>query len=360
MVKYGINFSPSVTNEKRVNANGAYNANGGGIVASALHYAPIFPVYNPDGSYNFDQNSWSAGTKTTLPDNRTADGNGGTQAWNPVALAMLQKDDVATTRMTGSAFLEAELSKDLKYRVQLGVDLFNSSEDTFRPSTFPQSNTAGNPISDATGSSRTIKETNWLLEQTLNYAKTIGDHNINALVGWSTQKDDLSGNYAFASKGFISDQVEFIKAGLVTNGTATRTQWALASGIARLQYGYKGKYLFTGSIRADGSSKFGKNNKWGYFPSASLGWRLSEEDFLKNSETISDLKLRASYGLTGNFNIPNYAAQGSMNNFGYVFGGSTPGVINGAAPIAKPNDDLQWEKTAQLNIGFDAAFSRIS
>lgn len=356
VVKYGINFSPSVTNEKRVNANGAYNANGGGIVASALHYAPIFPVYNPDGSYNFDQNSWSAGTKTTLPDNRTADGNGGTQAWNPVALAMLQKDDVATTRMTGSAFLEAELSKDLKYRVQLGVDLFNSSEDTFRPSTFPQSNTAGNPISDATGSSRTIKETNWLLEQTLNYAKTIGDHNINALVGWSTQKDDLSGNYAFASKGFISDQVEFIKAGLVTNGTATRTQWALASGIARLQYGYKGKYLFTGSIRADGSSKFGKNNKWGYFPSASLGWRLSEEDFLKNSETISDLKLRASYGLTGNFNIPNYAAQGSMNNFGYVFGGSTPGVINGAAPIAKPNDDLQWEKTAQLNIGFDAAF----
>lgn len=356
VVKYGMNFSPSVINEKRVNANGAYNSNGGGIVASALHYAPIFSVYNADGSYNFDQNSWSAGTRTLLPGNKSADGNGGTQAWNPVALAMLQKDDVATTRMTGSAFLEAELSKDLKYKIQLGVDLFNSSEDMFRPSTFPQSNTAGNPLSEATGSSRTTKEINWLLEQTLNYTKTIGDHNINALLGWSTQKDDLSGNYAFASRGFISDQVEFIKAGLVTNGTGTRTQWALASGIARLQYGYKGKYLFTGSMRADGSSKFGKNNKWGYFPSASLGWRLSEEDFLKDSKTISDLKLRASYGLTGNFNIPNYAAQGSMNNYGYVFGGSSPGVINGAAPIAKPNDDLQWEKTAQLNLGFDAAF----
>lgn len=355
-VKFGVNFSPSVINEKRVNANGAYNSNGGGIVASALHYAPIFPVYNPDGSYNFDQNAWSAGTKTILPGNKSADGNGGTQAWNPVALAMLQKDDVAATRMTGSAFLEAELFKDLKYKIQLGVDLFNSSEDMFRPSTFPQSNTAGNPLSEATGSSRTIKETNWLLEQTVNYAKTIGDHSINALVGFSTQKDDLSGNYAFASKGFISDQVEFIKAGLVTNGTGTRTQWALASGIARLQYSYKGKYLFTGSMRADGSSKFGKNNKWGYFPSASLGWRLTQEDFLKDSETISDLKLRASYGLTGNFNIPNYAAQGSMNNYGYVFGGTPPGVINGAAPIAKPNDDLQWEKTAQLNLGFDAAF----
>ncbi|AOM77094.1 SusC/RagA family TonB-linked outer membrane protein [Pedobacter steynii] len=356
VVRYGVNFSPSVINEKRVNANGAYSSNGGGIVASALHYSPIFPVYNADGSYNFDQNSWSPGTITTLPNNTTATGNGETQAWNPVALAMLQKDDVAATRMTGSAFLEAEVLKDLKYKIQLGIDLFSSSEDIFRPSIIPQANTAGNPMSDATGSSRTIKETNWLLEQTLNYAKTIGDHNINALVGWSTQKDDLSGNYAFASKGFISDQVEFIKAGIVTNGTATRTQWALASGIARLQYSYKGKYLFTGSVRADGSSKFGKNNKWGYFPSASVGWRLSEEEFLKKSETISDLKLRASYGLTGNFNIPNYAAQGAMNNYGYVFGGATPGVINGAAPITQPNDDLQWEKTAQLNLGFDAAF----
>lgn len=165
VVRYGVNFSPSVINEKKVNANGAYNANGGGIVASALHYSPIFPVYNTDGSYSFAQNSWSPGTITTLPNNTTASGNGETQAWNPVALAMLQKDDVATTRMTGSAFLEAEVLKDLKYKVQLGIDLFNSSEDIFRPSTIPQSNTAGNPLSDATGSSRTIKETNWLLEQ---------------------------------------------------------------------------------------------------------------------------------------------------------------------------------------------------
>ncbi|KIO75361.1 membrane protein [Pedobacter lusitanus] len=354
--RYGVNFSPSVINEKRVNANGAYSVNGGGIVASALHYSPIFPVYNTDGSYSFAQNSWSPGTITTLPNNTVASGNGETQAWNPVALAMLQKDDVSSHRMTGSAFVEAEIIKDLKYKIQLGADLFNSSEDTFRPSIIPQSNTAGNPLSEATGSSRTIKETNWLLEQTLNYNKTLGDHSINALLGWSNQKDDLSGNYAFASKGFISDQVEYLSAGLVTNGTSTRTQWALASGIARLQYSYKGKYLFTGSVRADGSSKFGKNNKWGYFPSASLGWRLSEEDFLKNSETISDLKLRASYGLTGNFNIPNYGAQGAMTNYGYVFGGAIPAVVNGAAPFAQPNDDLKWEKTAQLNLGFDAAF----
>jgi TonB-linked SusC/RagA family outer membrane protein len=352
--RYGINITPSFTNEKRVNANGPYSA--GGVVASALHYAPIWPVYNSNGAYSFAQNSWSPEAVTTLPNGSTVSGNGETQAWNPVALAMLQKDDFRTNRITGSTFLEASILKDLKYKVQLGIDVYNSAEDTFRPSVIPQANTAGNPLSDASGTSRTIKETNWLLEQTLNYSKVIGNHSITALLGFSTQKDDLSGNYAVASKGFISDQIEYLNAGLVTSGNSTRSQWALASGIARLQYSYKGKYLFTGSVRADGSSKFGKNNKWGYFPSASVGWRLSEEDFLKSSTLVSDLKLRASYGLTGNFNIPSYGAQGAMTNYGYVFGGGTPSVINGAAPYAQPNDDLRWEKTAQLNIGFDAAF----
>jgi len=352
--RYGVNLTPSVIKEKRVNANGPYSSSG--IVASALHYAPIFPVFNSNGSYSFAQNSWSPGQVTTLPNGSTVSGNGETQAWNPVALAMLQKDDVGSNRLTGSAFVEASIFKDLKYKIQLGIDLFNSSEDTFRPSIFPQSNTAGNPPTDASGSSRTIKETNWLLEQTLNYTKTFGDHSLTALLGWSTQKDDLSGNYAVASRGFISDQIEYLNAGIVTSGNSTRSQWALASGIARVQYSYKGKYLFTGSVRADGSSKFGANNKWGYFPSASVGWRLSEENFLKDVKSISDLKLRASYGLTGNFNIPTYGAQGSMTSYGYVFGGATPAVTNGAATYAQPNDDLRWEKTAQLNVGLDVAF----
>ena len=360
--KYGVNITPSVIKEKRLNANGAYNAsnanglNAGGIVASALHYAPLWPVYNANGGYSFAQNAWSPGQGTTLPNGSVITGNGETQAWNPVALAMLQKDDFGANRLTGNAFVEAEIIKDLKYKVQLGIDMVNSTEDTFRPSVIPLSNTAGNPASDAQASSRTLKESNWLLEQTLNYTKTLRDHNLSALVGWSNQKNDQSGNYAVATKGFISDQIEYLSAGLVTNGTSTRQQWSLASGIARLQYSYKGKYLFTGSVRADGSSRFGTNNKWGYFPSASVGWRLSEEEFLKDAKAISDLKIRASYGLTGNFNIPNYLSQGAMTNYGYVFGGGTPGVINGAAPFAQPNNDLSWEKTAQLNVGFDAAF----
>jgi TonB-linked SusC/RagA family outer membrane protein len=357
ILKYGVNFSPSIITEKRVNSDGAYNsASGGGIIASALHSSPIWSVYNEDGSFNFGQNSWSGNTVTTLPNGSVVSGNAQTQAWNPVALAKLQKNDVVSNRLIGNIFTEAELMKNLRYRISVGFDIFNIKENKFRPSTIPLSNMAGNPESIATGSSSTSNEYNWLIEQTLNYNKKIGNHSFNGLLGWSTQKNDISGNDAVATSGFISNQITTLNAGIVTNGSSSHTQWALASGIGRLQYNYKGRYLLTASMRADGSSKFGSNNKWGYFPSGSIGWRLSDEQFMTDVKFVSDFKLRASYGLTGNFNIPNYAAQGGLRNYAYVFGGVAPSVINGAAPSFLPNPNLRWEKTAQLNLGFDAAF----
>ena len=113
-----------------------------------------------------------------------------------------------------------------------------------------------------------------------------------------------------------------------------------------------GKYLLTASVRG-GSSKFGINKRWGSFPSASIGWRVSDESFMDAVSFISDLKLRASYGLTGNFKIPNYGALGQMSYFAYVYGNS---VVNGAAPISRPNPNLSWEKTTQTNFGLDAGF----
>ncbi|MEQ1552777.1 MAG: TonB-dependent receptor [Ferruginibacter sp.] len=352
--KFGVNFSPSLITEKRVNTDGPYST--GGVVASALHNSPLWSVYNTDGSYNFAQNAWSGATNTILPSTVVVSGNAQTNAWNPVALAKLQKDDVSSNRMTGNIFTEAAITKTLKYKLNVGFDIFNSSENTFRPSTIPLANTAANTESVASGSSATAKEFNYLIEQTLNYSKKIGAHSFNILGGISTQKDVLTNNYALASRGFVSNQITTLNAGIVTAGSSNESQWALASGIARVQYNYLGKYLLTGSMRADGSSRFGANNRWGYFPSASIGWRLSDENFMKNSKLISDFKLRASYGLTGNFNIPNYGAQGALSYNAYVFGGATSGAINGAAPSSLPNPNLSWEKTAQLNAGFDAAF----
>ena len=353
--RFGLNLNPSLAQEKRVNSDGTYAADGGGVVSSALHYSPIWPVFNPNGSYNFSQNSWSSDTKTSMPDGSTVNGNAQTQAWNPVALAMLQKNDVLATRLLGNAFIEVALTSDLKYKVLFAYDLYSMRQDRFRPSTFPASNTAGNPETEATATSETVANFNWMLEHTLTYSKQLGDHSLNVLAGWATQKDDLRGNYAYAT-GFISNQITTLSAGRVTDGTSEHSQWSLASGIARVQYNYLGKYLLTASIRADGSSKFGANNRWGSFPSASAGWRVSDEKFMENISLVSDLKVRASYGLTGNFKIPNYGALGSMEYFAYIFGGQPPKAVNGAAPASRPNPNLSWEKTTQTNFGLDAGF----
>ncbi|MDQ6812322.1 MAG: SusC/RagA family TonB-linked outer membrane protein, partial [Bacteroidota bacterium] len=352
--KFGLNFNPSATTENRVNSDGTYaSAEGGGVVASALHYSPIWPVYKPDGSYSFAENSWNGDAKTILPSGTVISGNNQTQAWNPVALATMQKYNVNSMRMLGNIFAEAAFTKDLRYRVTVGYDLFNYRTDRFRPSNIPLANTAGNPESVATGSSETGNSLNWLVEQTVTYNKKIKEHSFSLLGGWSIQKDDAKSSYAFASSGFISNQIPTLNAGIVTAGNSFESQWTLASGIARIQYNYAGRYLLTASMRADGSSKFGSNNRWGYFPSVSAGWRLSDEKFLLNSKVFSDLKLRASYGLTGNFKIPNYGALGSLSYYAYVFGGATPGAVNGAAPSSQPNPNLSWEKTAQADVGLD-------
>lgn len=165
------------------------------------------------------------------------------------------------------------------------------------------------------------------------------------------QRDES--NYAFAN-GFIINSIPTLNAGTVTRGNSNASEWSLLSALARIQYNYLGKYMITGALRADGASRFGKNNRWGYFPSVSLGWRISEEKFMNSLEFIDDLKLRASYGLTGNFNIPNYGTQGELAYYSYVLGGSSPDAIKGAAPKSMPNPDLKWEKTAQVNVGFDA------
>lgn len=352
--KFGLSLNPSVTIENAVNSDGAYNKDGGGIIASALHSAPIFPVYNADGSFCFAQNAWSPDTQTTLENGTVKKGNSQTQAWNPVALALLQKDETKASRIFGNVYGEVAFMPELKYRANFGVDIYSRSQDTFRPSTIPVANTEGNPESEPEATAKTAKMYNWLFEQTIAYNKDIKGHSVSALAGWTMQYQRDESTYAFAN-GFITNNVPTLNAGTVTRGNTHASEWALLSGLARVQYNYKGKYMLTGALRADGASRFGKDNRWGWFPSVSAGWRLTEEPFMKSLAFIDDLKLRASYGLTGNFRIPNYGAQGEVAYYSYVLGGNSADVVKGAAPKSMPNPELHWEKTAQINIGFDAS-----
>lgn len=352
--KFGLSLNPSVTIENAVNSDGAYNADGGGVIASALHSAPIFPVYNPDGTFCFTQNAWSPDTWTMMPDGSVKKGNSQTQVWNPVALAMLQKDETKASRIFGNVYGEVAFMPEMKYRANFGIDIYSNSQDKFRPSTLPLSNTEGNPESVPEGISKTAQMYNWLFEQTVAYNKDIKGHSISALAGWTMQYQRDESTYAFAN-GFITNNIPTLNAGTVTRGDTHASEWALLSGLARVQYNYKGKYMLTAAVRTDGASRFGKENRWGWFPSISAGWRLTEENFMKSLTFIDDLKLRASYGLTGNFRIPNYGAQGEVAYYSYVLGGSSPQVVKGAAPSNMPNPELHWEKTAQVNVGFDAS-----
>ena len=133
---------------------------------------------------------------------------------------------------------------------------------------------------------------------------------------------------------------------VITGGDTLEEEWALISYISRINYDYKGKYLLSASFRRDGSSRFGDNTKWGNFPSVSLGWRIGEEDFLKDSETISDFKLRASWGITGNNLIPNYGGTALLGNANYD-------NLGGFATVTSPNPNLSWEETSQVDFGID-------
>lgn len=233
--KFGLSLNPSVTIENAVNSDGAYNSGGGGIIASALHSAPIFPVYNPDGSFCFSQNAWSPNTQTVLENGSIKKGNSQTQVWNPVALAMLQKDETKASRVFGNIYGEVAFMPELKYRANFGVDIYSSSQDTFRPSTIPISNTEGNPESVPEATAKTAKMYNWLFEQTMSYNKEIHGHSLSALVGWTMQYQRDESTYAFAN-GFITNSVPTLNAGTVTRGNSHASEWALLSGLARIQY----------------------------------------------------------------------------------------------------------------------------
>ncbi|GAB3948492.1 TonB-dependent receptor [Spirosoma harenae] len=332
----GINLNPTYSYHDLIKAEGPYL--GEGVVGLALQMPPIFPVYNTDGSYNWTGNAW---------------GYGATSILNPVAIADQVSDKMSQIRLLGNVYAQYEILKGLSYRLSLGTDINSFQRDYYRPSTLEIRDRKGASV--PTGFSRAQNFVDWLVEHTLNYNRSIGDHNFSVLAGFSSQKDRRTSNELTASN-FPNDLVYTLNAGQVTSGSSDIQEWSLLSYLGRVQYDYAGKYLLSGAIRADGSSRFGRDNRWGYFPSVSAGWNISQESFLKSVNWLSDLKLRASYGLTGNFQIPNYGSVSLLSYQNYILGPET--VVSGLAPSNSANDKLKWEKTAMLDIGFDVTFLR--
>jgi len=323
-ITVGVTMLPSFTRQDDVSAIGH---SGAAVVQSAISLPPYFPVYNPDGSYFIL--------------NRPTEGDIGYP--HPVQLANELKIDASQFRFLGNAYAEYEITKDLRFRTTIGTDLNYAKNRRFQPNTI-------DPASILTNATATNTEaTNWLNENTFSYKKRLGEHSIDAVAGFTAQKSTRNTLQVQANR-FPDNLVESINGGIVNAGFENLTVQTLLSYLARVNYSFRDKYLLTATVRRDGSSRFGSDNRWGTFPSASVGWRVSEEGFMKGLTFVSDLKLRASYGLTGNNAIGDYRAIGLLLDANYVVGNAlTPGL----ARSTFTNSLLGWESMKQLDVGLD-------
>lgn len=330
--KVGVNLTPTYTTSNPTDSEGHFSS--GAVVLSALMMPPHLPVRDENGEYT---------TAITL-------GNGFSSLENPVKSALLKKRRINELRLLGTAYAEYEIVDNLKYKLLVGADLQNGNERFFNPSTVGRDGTP--PPVIPSGTYGTNYSHNLLIEHTLNYSKTFDNHSIDALGGFTAQKA-FSHSASINATNFPNDLVETLNAGIVSSASTNITEWSLLSYLARVNYSYKSKYLLTGTIRRDGSSRFGENNKWGTFPSVSGGWRISEEEFLKSVSQISELKLRASFGFTGNNFIGNYDHVGLLAIRNTVMGGSGGSVVNGIAPSTVGNPNLSWERNRQFDLGLE-------
>lgn len=311
------------------------------VVSLAIQNDPIFPLRVETGSLGFKdpESIWNTFVKY------------GFQLWHPYAMTR----EISKKKTSGNVLVNSYLN----YKIVDGLDFkisFNANaEDSHYKSYQNEGQDWGwSGWNDAKAEFITMRSLNWVWENTLNYNKTFhNNHNVTGLLGYTMQSQHTEYSDMTASS-FPNDLVHTINAGKVSDGSTTETEWALVSFLARATYAYKGKYLASAAIRADGCSRFGKNNRWGYFPSASLGWRASEESFIKNwaGNWLDNLKFRLSYGVTGNNQIPDYGAIGLLGYKTYVESGN---VVQGIYTNTFADADLKWEKTGQVNLGVDVS-----
>lgn len=341
----GINFSFDDVKNREVTAEGRYINDG--IIQSALLMFPQFPVYNADGSY-------AVGNQIAMKS------DGFQMVENPVALAHEIDIRSKSNRMNFNANITYDILDKLQAKINLGTQYYHYRYNYYRPRTVGQDGDM--PNSEAVearvkAQDRTVRDVDRLGEFTLNYNDSFGSkHKIQALLGASAQKKTYDRVY-LTGIGFSDDRIHEITAhgpnpGDLTLDKSTRkAAWTMLSYFGRLNYSFDDKYVITGTVRTDGSSRFGKENRWGWFPSISGGWTISNEKFFKNfAKDDITLRLRASWGLSGNNNIGNYEHTSSMSSGGYVFGNT---VESAYWQGGFRDEAIGWEKTSQYNLGID-------
>lgn len=307
----------------------------------------------PSGSYDIRNTMAANPTLPVFNDNGTYAGPVGQPQWvgdvtNPVAKASLVKNNINGYNILGSIFAEVTLVKGLTFKTSGGIQAQFSDSRTWSPKydydPIPQPSSY---LSQQYNKSITLNWDNYFTYDT----RLSGMNHLTVMLGTNAQHNQtnwIGGNI----QGFASDVTQQLNNGTTNpNVNGTGYEWALASYFGRINYDYDNKYLVTATLRRDGSSRFGENHKWGTFPSASVAWRISQENFMQDAKFINDLKIRAGYGVTGNQNIGNYSFASSLTSAVYVFNGN---VVPAELAMVMSNPNVQWESVEQSNIGIDA------
>lgn len=335
-ISIGFNLAPQYVYDNTPRTDGD---RGTGILFNALHTWPVMPIYDDNGELTLYNNfPGSTGNIFNYPN------------WVRAAAELV--NETRDINLVGNSFLEIEPIKGLKLRSTFNVEYLNRKFFFFNPSTATwQMNV---PIPTTARTTRTsLENIGWLNENMATYSNRIGDHNFEILAGYTLQRFRQEFT-TIAADTYSDDRLPTIQGALNISRSGTQNginEWTLASYISRLTYNYKGKYLLTAALRADGSSRFGSNNLWGTFPSASAGWVVSDESFMDEVKPVSFAKIRASYGVIGNNNIGNYTQYALINNtINTVFGDQ---INTGAAVTSLANPNLGWETTHQFDVGLD-------
>ncbi len=330
-IKIGMNSISSRSEQNGVStqstgsdAIGSVNGGGDDVVSLAFRFSPDVGRFNADG--NFSQNTV------------------GDDIENPWAVATQISNETKTDNTRTNVYADFELLKGLSFKTTLGYRTQNSTEGYFKPQTFVLS--AGGAYLES------VKRTNFLNENYLTYTKSIGNGNLTTIAGHSYQKNTTEG-FEAGARGLLTDAFSWynLEAGQIDQRTVDSrfSESEIESVFGRVNFDWANKYLITATVRRDGASNFAENNKYATFPSVALGWKVSNEDFLADNRTISNLKLRASYGLTGNQAIGPYESLATYRV-------QPPSEVGGAFGVdlaREANPDLKWETSYQTNIGVD-------
>ncbi len=330
-IKVGQNLSGSLAKYEQIS-----EFQFGSVLGNTLTANPEVPVKMPDGGWGYSPTSLNS--------------------TNPLATIHYTNNDTRRPVINGNVYADITLLKDLVFHSQFNFNLGYSENTIFNPYYIISSRTQ-NLVANLEERTTRFREYSWA--NTLTYQKAIGEHNFDLLGGITTQESYMQfiSAYAAGLPENATDNPNLRYLDLSTQGNRVEGdagEWGILSFLGRVNYNYSGKYFTTVNFRADGSSRFGENNKFGYFPSFSLGWKISEEAFLQNVGWLNNLMLRGGWGSLGNqSSLPNYAFANLVTpNINYTFGRPQQ-VIRGQAPIGVGNPDLKWEATQETNLGFD-------